>query len=157
LELGLALVKPSFGAVMARDAQTPGDKVRAVLPRPEMLDPNRRIVGVYHTRFSAAERAAIALIRRSILTRTKVQFDYQALPEARWHRVVRPLEVQVWGAVLTLTAWCEDRLGFRVFGVDRMTRIGLTEIGFRSEKSTSSQDYRKLIADDAGPAPKDNP
>lgn len=156
LELGLALVNASFGAVMAGDAQTLGDKVRAVLPRPEMLNRNRGSVGVYHTRFSNGERDALGLIRRGILTRTMLKFDYQALSGAHSQRIVRPLEVQVWQAVLTLTALCEDYLGFRVFRVDRMRNIVLTEIGFLPEKGKSIQDYRKMIADEAGRHPKDN-
>lgn len=153
LELGLALVNASFGAVMKGDAQTLGDKIRAVLPHPEMLDPNRGSMSVYHTRFSDGERDVLGLIRRGILTRTMLEFDYEALGGACSHRIVRPLEVQVWDAVLTLTAWCEDRCGFRVFRVDRMQNIVLTETGFRSEQTKSIDQYRKVIGDGGGRFP----
>lgn len=142
LELGLALVRASFGKMISADAQTLGDKVRAVLPRPEMLDPNRGSIGVYHSRFSDAERQALEIVRRGILSRTMLKFDYLSLSQARSHRTVRPLEVQVWEAVLTLTAWCEDRQDFRVFRVDRMENLELADTGFRPERGKTLHDYK---------------
>jgi len=150
LELGLALVQASFGQVISADAQTLGDKVRAVLPRPEMLDPNRGSIGVYHTKFSDAERETLEVVRRGILSRTKLRFDYLSLRQARTVRLVRPLEVQVWEAVLTLTAWCEERRDFRVFRLDRMEQAELAEDGFRLERGKTFQDYlNRNEADDS--------
>lgn len=148
LELGLALVQASFGRVVAADAQTLGDKVRAVLPRPEMLDPGRGSIGVYHTRFSDAERETLAVVRRGILARTKLRFDYLSLQQERSQRHVRPLEVQVWEAVLTLTAWREDRQDFRVFRLDRMEQTVLTGEGFRPERGKTLADYLKGMKPD---------
>lgn len=145
LELGLALVQASFGQVTSADAKTLGDKVRAVLPRPEMLDPHRGSIGVYHTKFSDAERDTLEVVRRGILSRTKVRFDYLSLRQERSTRSVRPLEVQVWESVLTLTAWCEDRQDFRTFRLDRMDEVHLTEDGFRLERGKTFQDYLKRI------------
>ncbi len=148
LELGLALVQASFGRVVAADAQTLGDKVRAVLPRPEMLDPGRGSIGVYHTKFSDAERETLAVVRRGILARTKLRFDYLSLQQERSHRHVRPLQVQVWEAVLTFTAWCEDRQDFRVFRLDRMEQTVLTGEGFRPERGKTLADYLKGMKPD---------
>ena len=145
LELGLALVQASFGQVISADAQTLGDKVRAVLPRPEMLDPHRGSIGVYHTKFSDAERETLEVVRRGILSRTKLRFDYLSLRQERSARHVRPLEVQVWESVLTLTVWCEDRHDFRAFRLDRMENVQLTEDGFRLESGKTFTDYLKRI------------
>ena len=145
LELGLALVQASFGQVISADAQTLGDKVRAVLPRPEMLAPHRGSIGVYHTRFSDAERETLEVVRRGILSRTKVRLNYLSLRQKRSTRCVRPLEVQVWESVLTLTAWCEDRQDFRTFRLNRIENIQLTEDGFRLERGKTFQDYLKGI------------
>jgi predicted DNA-binding transcriptional regulator YafY len=148
LELGLALVQASFGRVVAADAQTLGDKVRAVLPRPEMLDPNRGSIAVYHTKFSEAERETLEIVRRGILARTKLRFDYLSLQQERSHRHIRPLEVQVWEAVLTLTAWCEDRQDFRVFRLDRMEHTQLTGEGFRPERGKTFDEYLRRMKPD---------
>ncbi|MDV4168238.1 YafY family protein [Rhodovulum sp. FJ3] len=147
LELGLALVQASFGKVISADAETLGDKVRAVLPRPEMLDPHRGSIGVYHTKFSDAERETLEVVRRGILARTKVRFDYLSLRQERSTRYVRPLEVQVWESVLTLTVWCEDRQDFRAFRLDRMENVQLTEDGYRLEPGKTFTDYLKRIAE----------
>jgi predicted DNA-binding transcriptional regulator YafY len=149
LELGLALVEANFGHLFQIEARTLGDKIRAVLPRPEMLDPNRGSIGIYNGGFSKAQHASLAIIRRGILTRTVLAFDYQALNGAHSFRRVRPLEIQVWDSALTLTAWCEDRLAFRVFRIDRIKNLALTEKGFRLEKGKSIEDYKRMIIGDA--------
>ena len=149
LELGLALVRTSFGTAFGGDTQTLGDKVRAVLPRPEMMDPGQGTMGIYHTRFTEPERQILNLIRRSILTRTMLQFEYLSLSGASSNRVVRPLEIQVWESALTLTAWCETRQDFRVFRVDKISSATLLETGFRPEKGKTIHDYKvKLRADE---------
>lgn len=149
MELGIALVRASFRKVLKEEAQTLGDKVRAVLPRPEMLDPKRGSIGVYHTRFSGSDSGTLDLLRRGILTRTVISFGYQPLHGDWSQRDVRPLEIQAWDAVLTLTGWCERRHDFRVFRVDRMSEVILTDNGFRHEKGKTIHDYKKkLEADD---------
>ena len=149
LELGLALVGASFGAALGDDAQTLGDKVRAVLPRPEMMDPGRGTMGIYHTRFTEPERQNLGLIRRGILRRSMLQFEYLSLSGRASNRVVRPLEIQVWEATLTLTAWCETRQDYRVFRVDKMANATLMRAGFRAEKGKTIHDYKvKLHADE---------
>lgn len=149
LELGLALVQASFGQVLSAEAQQLGCKVRAVLPRPELLDPNRGSIGVHHSRFSQAERDRLDILRRAILTRTKLRFDYLSLQGQTSQRRVRPLGVQVWETVMTLTAWCEDRQDFRVFRLDRMAQARLTEDTFRPERGKTLADYLKAIPDAA--------
>jgi predicted DNA-binding transcriptional regulator YafY len=148
LALGLALVQASFGQVLSADAQTLGAKVRAVLPHPEMLDPHRGSIGVYHTKFSTAEPETLDVVRRGILARTKLRFDDLSLQLVRSHRHVRPLEVQMWEAVLTLTGWYEDRQDFRVFRLDRMARTRLTEDGFRPERDRPLHDDLRGIKPD---------
>jgi predicted DNA-binding transcriptional regulator YafY len=113
-----------------------------------MLDPNRGSIAVYHTKFSEAERETLEIVRRGILARTKLRFDYLSLQQDRSHRHVRPLEVQVWEAVLTLTAWCEDRQDFRVFRLDRMEQTSLTGEGFRPERGKTFADYLRGMKPD---------
>ena len=33
-------------------------------------------------------------------------------------QVIRPLHMEYWGRIWTLTAWCEKRQGFRLFRLD---------------------------------------
>ena len=82
------------------------------------------------------------------MSRTKLRFEYLSLRQERSTRSVRPLEVQVWETVLTLTAWCEDRQDFRAFRLDRMEDVQLTEDGFRLERGKTFQDYLKRIEND---------
>lgn len=66
-------------------------------------------------------------------------------------RVIRPLRLEWWGAVWTLTGWCETRGDFRVFHVDR---IGDCDVGepFAAEPGRTYADYlaRMRQASDGG-------
>jgi predicted DNA-binding transcriptional regulator YafY len=42
-------------------------------------------------------------------------------------RTVRPLGVFFWGRTWTLAAWCELRVGFRNFRLDRVTAVTVGE------------------------------
>ncbi|MEP3297044.1 MAG: hypothetical protein ABJO27_11325 [Pseudoruegeria sp.] len=95
LELGLALALAPFGHVISADARTLGDKVCAALPRPEMLDLNRGSINVYHTKFSDPECETLEDVRRVILARTTLRFDYLSLKQKRSTRCVCPVKSTV--------------------------------------------------------------
>lgn len=141
LELGIALVQSSFGQSLSDHGKSLGDKVRAVLPQPEMLDPTRGAIAIYTPKFSQRVLDVLDIVRRSILSRTQLNFDYKSLSEEVSERIVRPLEIEVWENVLTLTSWCETRSDFRVFRLDRMENVKLGDHGFRPEIGKRLQDY----------------
>ena len=141
LELGIALVRAGIGPDLAGPAQALGDKVRAVLPRPEMLSPDRGAVGVHAPLVPDALRPALSVIRRAILDRAVLGFGYEDAQGRRGARTVRPLEIEIWQGAFTLTAWCETRGDFRVFRIDRMTAPAPTGARFRPERGRRMADY----------------
>ena len=141
LELGMALVQSNFGKSLSQHSQSLGEKVRAVLPRPELLDPTRGAIAIYAPRFSQDVLDVLDIVRRAILSRTLLTFRYTSLSGQTSTRLVRPLEIEVWDDVLTLTGWCETRADFRVFRLDRMDATTLSDRGFRPEIGKRLQDY----------------
>lgn len=141
LELGISLVQSSFGKSLSDHGQSLGDKVRAVLPQPEMLDPTRGAIAIYAPKFSQGVLDVLDIARRAILSRTYLNFDYKTLSGETSDRRVRPLEIEIWDNALTLTAWCETRNDFRVFRLDRMENANLGDHGFKPEAGKRLRDY----------------
>jgi predicted DNA-binding transcriptional regulator YafY len=141
LELGISLVQSSFGKSLSDHGQSLGDKVRAVLPQPEMLDPTRGAIAIYAPKFSQGVLDVLDIARRAILSRTYLNFDYKTLSGETSDRRVRPLEIEIWDNALTLTAWCETRNDFRVFRLDRMENVTLGDHGFKPEVGKHLRDY----------------
>lgn len=141
LELGIALVQSGFGKTLSEHGKSLSDKVRAVLPRPEMLDPGRGAIGIYTHRYPEVVQDVLEVTRRAILSRTVLEFDYCSLDGNQSHRVIRPLEIEAWDSTLTVTGWCETRGDFRVFRLDRMSGACLLDRGFRLEAGKRLNDY----------------
>jgi predicted DNA-binding transcriptional regulator YafY len=70
--------------------------------------------------FSDAARgfSIIPLIRAAIKAKQKLYITYNSKGDRVTSRVIRPLQMEYWGRVWTVTAWCEARSAFRVFRVD---------------------------------------
>lgn len=58
------------------------------------------------------------LIRAAIKAKQKLAITYNSKGDRITTRVIRPLLMEYWGRVWTVTAWCEEREAFRVFRVD---------------------------------------
>ena len=83
----------------------------------------------------------MAPLRAAIRSRRKVDITYAAPEEPETQRRVRPLQMEYWGRVWTLTAWCELREDHRVFRVDLIeTAEALPEL-FVDEPGKTLADY----------------
>ena len=58
-------------------------------------------------------------------------------------RTVRPLSLAYFGPVWVLAAWCELRLDFRTFRLDRMRDFVVTTERFRPEPGRTLHDFLK--------------
>lgn len=63
------------------------------------------------------------LLRAAIGARQKLRLAWEGEAGPVTGRIVRPLRLDYWGRVWSLTAWCESRGGFRVLPVDRLERV----------------------------------
>ena len=60
-------------------------------------------------------------------------------------RIVRPLGCVFWGEVWTLAAWCETRLGFRNFRIDRIADLDVLDERFRDEPGKTLADLMREV------------
>ena len=108
-------------------------------------------------RLNKAQRAMLRIAREATNERMKLSLGYFDEKGAGTQRIVRPLELEHWGAVWTLTAWCELREDFRVFRIDRLRACQIQAESFRPERGKRIEDYlatlsRKKAGHDAAPA-----
>lgn len=144
LNLGVRMVRANADEALAQAADELLIKIEAVLRR-ATVQPLRGI-GIFATPDSRKGRAALAQLRLAVADKLRIALVYCDAKGERTERVVRPLGVEFWGHVWTLTSWCEMRADFRVFRCDRIEQL---EAGsaFRDEPSKTLSDFIAKLQD----------
>ena len=145
LHLGLAVVAKAADDELKDAAKTLSEKVDAVLPEDRSAPASGWGFAVYP--FAEAARGFIHMspLRAAIRSRRKVKITYAAPDKPESTRVLRPLQMEYWGRVWTLTSWCELREDFRVFRVDRIQTLDILFDTFDEEAGKSLADYLEQV------------
>jgi predicted DNA-binding transcriptional regulator YafY len=141
LHLGMAVVAEAADDDLRKAARSLSAKIDAVLPEDRAAPPQGWGFAVYPFADAAAGFAHMPPIRAAIRSRQKLRLSYRALDDTPSRRTVRPLQLEYWGRVWTLTAWCEARGDFRVFRVDRIEAIEILPELFVDEPGRTLADY----------------
>ncbi len=147
LHLGLAVVVKAADPELQRAAKTLSEKVDAVLPEDRAAPATGWGFAVYPFAEAARGFVHMAPLRAAIRSRRKVDITYAAPDEPESRRRVRPLQMEYWGRVWTLTSWCELREDFRVFRVDRIRTLDVTFDTFAEEPGKTLADYLEKMDD----------
>lgn len=141
LNLGMAIVAEAADPDLKAAAETLADKIDAVLPTQVVAEADTWKFAVYPFADAARGLAHMAPIRSAIKTRQKLHLSYRRIDGVLTDRTIRPLHMEYWGRVWTLTAWCELRKGFRVFRIDLIEAVSpLPEI-FADEPGKTLSDF----------------
>lgn len=144
LRLGIALVASAADSQLAYAAHTLGQKIAAVSPAAGTPPPVDSFV------FASPEAARAApwlpTIRAAIQACEKLDMSYRDLAGRSSNRRIRPLQLEYWGRVWTLTAWCENKNGFRNFRIDLVTALKPAGRSFGPEPGKMLADYRAGLA-----------
>jgi len=144
LRLGVRLVAEGADPGLARAAQGLATKIASVTPAPEALTDEDGLF-VFTGRETARAAPHLPMLRKAIREKERLAISYID-PEGREsHRDLRPLQLEFWGRVWTLAAWCEARADFRSFRVDRILAITPTGEIFPDEPGCRLADYRARI------------
>ncbi len=141
LHLGLAVVSKAADEELKDAARTLSEKVDAVLPEDRSAPASGWGFAVYPFAEAARGFVHMAPLRAAIRSRRKVEISYIAPDRPETRRVVRPLQMEYWGRVWTLTSWCELRNDFRVFRVDRIQTLDVLFDEFDEEPGKTLADY----------------
>ncbi|WP_282027371.1 helix-turn-helix transcriptional regulator [Ruegeria faecimaris] len=141
LNLGMAIVAEAADPDLKTAAESLAEKIDAVLPTQVIAEADSWKFAVYPFADAARGLAHMAPIRAAIKSRQKLRLSYRRNDGVLTERTIRPLHMEYWGRVWTLTSWCELRDGFRVFRIDLIeTVLPLPEI-FADEPGKRLSDY----------------
>ena len=149
LHLGLSVVGKAADPEMRKAAESLAGKIDAVLPEDRAAPANGWGFAVYPFAEAARGFGHMAPLRAAIRARRKVDIRYLSLGGETTARRIRPLQMEYWGRVWTLTAWCEARDAFRVFRVDRIETLDITTENFEEEPGRRLADYLAEVDRDA--------
>lgn len=88
--------------------------------------------------WSGLRRQMYEDIKRAILTRHVIEFDYYGQNRPMSHRVVEPVQLQFKEYTWYLRAYCRERQEFRTFKLFRMQRLKVQEETFMQKKEAPS-------------------
>ena len=130
---------------LAGHVETALSKILAVLPAPARAAAESMAVLAPPAALDAATRTRLRVLREATEQHAKVRLRYLDLKGAASERVVRPVGCVYWGEVWTLAAWCETRLGFRNFRIDRIAAAEVLSERFRDEPGKTLADLLRQV------------
>ena len=141
LNLGMAIVAEAADPDLKAAAESLAEKIDAVLPTQVVAEADAWKFAVYPFADAARGLAHMAPIRAAIKSRQKLHLSYRRIDGTLTDRTIRPLHMEYWGRVWTLTAWCELRNGFRVFRIDLIETVTPQPELFTDEPGKRLSDY----------------
>lgn len=145
LELGMAVVAEAADPDLQKAARTLSAKIDAVIPADRAAPVGGWGFAVYPFADAARGFRHMPALRAAIRARQKLDLAYRDAKGTATLRVIRPLQLEYWGRVWTLTAWDETRDDFRSFRVDRIEDVGARPELFVDEAGKSLADYIERI------------
>ncbi|MEY8801135.1 helix-turn-helix transcriptional regulator [Leisingera sp. XS_AS12] len=142
LNLGMAIVAEAADPDLKAAAQSLAAKVDAVLPEQTIAEADAWKFAVYPFADAARGFAHMPTLRSAIKARQKLRLSYRRIDGTLTQRTIRPLHMEYWGRVWTLTAWCETREDFRVFRVDLIEEAAALPELFVDEPGKRLKDYQ---------------
>lgn len=144
LHLGVAILTEAADEELQKAAKSLAAKVDAVLPENRIAPAAGWGFAVYPFADAAAGFKHMPVLRKSVREKSKISLLYQSLDGETSRRTIRPLQLEYWGRVWTLTGWCEMRRDFRVFRVDRIEELMTLSAKFAEEPGKRLQDYQPV-------------
>lgn len=142
LNLGMAIVGEAADPDLKAAALSLADKIDAVLPTQVIADADQWKFAVYPFADAARGFSHMSTLRAAIKARQKLRIAYTSKDGQKTRRVIRPLHMEYWGRIWTLTSWCELRQAHRVFRVDLIeTAEALPEL-FVDEPGKTLADFK---------------
>ncbi len=139
--LGVRLVAEGEDPSLARAARSLATKIGAVTPAPQ--EPDEEGLFVFTGREATRAAPHMPMLRAAIRAHERLTITYLEATGVASHRDIRPLQLEFWGRVWTLAAWCEGRGDFRSFRVDRIRAITPTGEIFPDEPGRNLAAWRE--------------
>jgi len=146
LLLGARMVSSWGDTHMAAQAKQAIQKILSVLPdhlrhsdeNLPLLVPHMEDVQKFYTAHSQP-------IREAIRARQRVNIIYTRADTQESQRVIEPLGLIFWGKVWTLVAWCQLRIDYRTFRLDRIKSLNVLADIFETHDTKSLKHFLALM------------
>ena len=144
LTAGARMVQAWSSPKLAKAAQAALDKIAAALPTEKRIAMDR--TRLYAPSFHVDRELGKVLdtMREAIVEARRLAFNYKDEGGKPSERTVRPLGLYFWGQRWTLAAWCEMRLDFRNFRLDRVSGVTMGA-RFPDEPGKRLEDFLRSI------------
>ncbi|MBV0911462.1 helix-turn-helix transcriptional regulator [Anianabacter salinae] len=146
LHLGLAIVAEGADDELGKAARSLSQRIDSALPEEPGARGEGWALAVHPFAEAAQAFRHMPRLRAALRARQKLSLDYRDLSGDSASHVIRPLKLDYWGRVWTLTAWCETSGDFRVFRVDRITGLRVLPALFIDEDGKTLEDYARAVA-----------
>jgi len=143
LTLGANMVAASTDDEMAKAAAEAVIKIQETLP--SSATAQKSASAYIYFKNDPRTRQILIDMRRALDQRHKILLAYKDEYLQQTDRIIRPLGLEYWGKIWTLTAWCELRNSFRTFRVDRIISYQIQDKIFNKEPGKTYDDYLKQI------------
>ena len=141
LIVGARMVEAWAGRALAASAAEALVKIGVAVPPERMRAAERVAIFAPGIRFDESVRSRFDLFAKAIEERRRTTFAYRDAEGGDSERTVRPLALHFWGGTWTVAAWCELRVDFRTFRIDRAERLELSAERFSVEPGKRLEDY----------------
>ncbi len=147
LTAGARMVQAWSSPKLARAAQSALDKIAAALPNDKRvaMERTRLFAPSFHVDRELGK--TLDTMREAIVAGRRLAFAYKDQGGQASERTVRPLGLYFWGERWTLAAWCEMRLGFRNFRLDRVSGVSVGS-RFPEEAGKRLEDFLRSVRGD---------
>ena len=149
LVLGLRDVAIIGDPALARAAESALTKIQARVPPRQAHRLQHAVLDVQRFWRPDPPAVDVGLLRQATWDELQVQFDYEDAKGARTSRTVKPLGLVYFDQSNTLLAWCCLREDFRMFRLDRMRNLDVTDQSFRPHRVPLLREHIARIQDDA--------
>jgi predicted DNA-binding transcriptional regulator YafY len=141
LVLGSRWVAGHTDPELAEAARNALAKIHAVLPAPlrHELESNALLVPAPH---APGPEALLASIRRAIRAQRKLRLDYRDAAGTPSERVVWPFALGFFEQTRMVAAWCERRVGYRHFRVDRIATLEVLQDRYPRQRQQLLKEWR---------------
>jgi len=144
LVIGLKYVRAFTDPELAQAATAAEQRVRAVLTDSIKKDLETLPYRIPVTGRFAIERERHAVVRHAIKDVRKLRIDYRNEAGDQSQRIIWPLGLMSWGALWTILAWCETRVAYRNFRLDRIEGIDVLDEAYEVRDDISIAHYFRV-------------
>jgi predicted DNA-binding transcriptional regulator YafY len=141
MHLGLAVVSDGADDELKAAAAALADKIDAVLPEDPAARPKGWGLATYPLADAARGFRHMPLIRNAIRTKQKLSV---VLREDTGARLIRPLKMEYWGRLWTVTVWDESVTGFQTMRIDLIETLRIMPQLFTDEPGKTLVDHLNM-------------